>query len=478
MTGKDNIGRGTLWSVADAMAGQFLALAIFLITSRFVSQEAFGIMAVCFLMIDGVRQVFIESIGIALTAQSAPAEKDYNAGFLIIALGSIVAALAVAGIAHPLESFLKMDGLAQALQLVSIVIVTLGLSRMHEAWLSRHFKFKMLALRSIFSTCLGGGVGITMAVQGHGITSLIAQQIITALASVSLLWIAVSWKPGLQTDRATVMGLLRYAFHVGTTAFANIVNNQSDVLFSSYYLGAAQTGVYNAAKRIMNASTTVLSASLNRVALPALASLPLVEEKRASFLTALSMTTLLTAPIFAGLAALAPELVDILFSDDWHNVGPILAILAVNGYISTIGQYNQAIVLVFGKPHWQTIITTIYGVSNLILFFIFAQHGLMALALSFSIRAVLLYPLSAGTAVFLLKMRMMDYIRVLLPSLLSALIMAGLLLLSKMFINTSHEILNLLIYITVGGVIYTACMLVLSRQSIINFIAFVRKLIT
>lgn len=478
MTGRDDIGRGTLWSVADAMTGQFLALAIFLITSRFVSQDAFGIMAVCFLMIDGFRQVFIESIGIALTAKSAPAEKDYNAGFLSISLGSIAAALAVAGMAYPLESFLRMDGLAQALQLVSVVIVTLGLSRMHEAWLSRHFKFKMLALRSIFSTCLGGAVGITMAVNGHGIASLIAQQITTALASVLMLWIAVPWKPGLRTDRATVMGLLRYAFHVGSTALANVVNNQSDVLFSSYYLGAAQTGIYNAAKRIMNAGTTILSASLNRVALPALASLSLLEEKRASFLTALSMTSLLTAPIFAGLAALAPELVDVLFSDDWHNVGPVLAILAVNGYISTIGQYNQAIVLVFGKPHWQTIITAIYGVSNVILFFIFARYGLTALALSFSIRAVLLYPLSAGTAVFLLKIRTMDYIRVLFPSVLSALIMAGLLVLLKAVIATPHEVLDLLLYVPCGAVIYTACMLVFSRQSVINFIAFARKIIT
>ncbi len=478
MTGKADIGRGAFWSIADGIIGQFLVLAIFLITSRFVSQDAFGIMAVCFLMIDGFRQVFIESIGIALTARAEPESKDYNAGFLIISLGSVAGAFTVAAIAHPLEFFLRMDGLAQALQLVSVVIVTLGLSRMHEAWLSRHFKFKTLALRSIFSTCLGGAVGITMAVNGHGIASLIAQQITIALASVCLLWIAVPWKPRLHTDRATVTSLLRYALHVGSTALANVVNNQSDVLFSSYYLGAAQTGVYNAAKRIMNASTTILSASLNRVALPALASLPLLEEKRASFLTALSMTSLLTAPIFAGLAALAPELVDVLFSDDWHNVGPILAILAVNGYISTIGHYNQAIVLVFGKPHWQTIITVIYGVSNVILFFIFAQYGLIALALSFSIRAVLLYPLSAGTAVFLLKIRTMDYIWVLFPSILSALIMAGLLLLSKMFLATSHEILNLLIYIPIGAVIYTVCMLVLSRQSVLNFITFARKIVT
>jgi lipopolysaccharide exporter len=130
-----------------------------------------------------------------------------------------------------------------------VLLLTGGLSRTHETWLMKHLQFKVLALRSLVAICIGGGVGIVMAVNGYGLLSLIAQQLITSVIGTVCLWLVTTWRPGFDTRWENIASLLRYSRHLSLAAVAAFADGQSDVFFSSWYLGPAATGVYNAAKR-------------------------------------------------------------------------------------------------------------------------------------------------------------------------------------------------------------------------------------
>ena len=66
---KGAIGRGAVWSILNQSVGQILVLLVFLVTARFVSKDAFGIMAVCMLVVEAFRQIWAESVGISLAAK-------------------------------------------------------------------------------------------------------------------------------------------------------------------------------------------------------------------------------------------------------------------------------------------------------------------------------------------------------------------------------------------------------------------------
>jgi O-antigen/teichoic acid export membrane protein len=59
-----SLGRSALWSVLNQSLGQFLVFFVFLVTARFVSKEAFGLMAMAMLSIEFFRQILIESIAV------------------------------------------------------------------------------------------------------------------------------------------------------------------------------------------------------------------------------------------------------------------------------------------------------------------------------------------------------------------------------------------------------------------------------
>ena len=471
---KGAIGRGAVWSILNQSIGQILVLLVFLITARFVPKDAFGIMAVCMLVVGAFRQIWAESVGTSIVAKNNPTDRDYNAGFLIIAAGGLVSAVIVFLLAGPIGRLMHHGDIEGTLRWISLLLLTGGLSLTHEAWLMKHLQFKVLALRSLVSICIGGGIGIVMAVNGYGLLSLIAQQLITSVVGTACLWLATTWRPGFDTRWENIASLLRYSRHVSLAAVAAFANSQSDVFFSSYYLGPAMTGVYAAAKRILSATSLMFSSGLNSVALPTMAAVSKDHERASrSFLKAVSLTTFLAAPLYAGLAALSPDFIHLLMGDKWADVAPVISILAVNGYIAAVSGYNGNIMLVKGKPHWQMLIASVNALANVVLFMIVGRMGLIALAVAYVAKNVVFAPLSTGAALYLLKMKPGAYLMEIGPSIFAAMAMGVSVRLARDYLSTCSPFLSLIVMVPGGAVLYFLIMLVIDRKAASEMVSMV-----
>lgn len=478
MDNQKSIGRGAFWSIVNSGLGQLFVLIVFFVTARFVSTADFGIMAVCLLVVELFKQVAIESFATAMTSSHKPTEQEYDTCFVMIIISSgASAAIAFLG-AGLLANLMGNPRIEHALQLVSILLLTVGLSRTHEVWLSRQLQFKALAQRSIISILIGGAVGIFMAFNGFGLTSLIAQQLVTAIIATATLWVITDWKPSLSIDRSAVSRLWRFSRHVAITGFTNFANTQSDTLFASYFLGPAQTGIYNAAKRILLGLNLVLTTALSRVALPSFANARSEPQRLESmFLSAVSLTSTVTAPIFFGLVAVSADIVLISLGSRWIEVGPILSWISIAGFLVTIGQYNQSVLLVHDKPHWQSILTAIYAISNIVLFFVVVQYGLVALAIGYTARAILLYPLSVGGALHLLRLSPTRYIRCLAPPIGAAALMAIGVYGLRLYVLPTEPFLRLTMSVFCGALLYGGCLAIWGRKEIQAFAILCRKVI-
>jgi O-antigen/teichoic acid export membrane protein len=463
---KKAIGHGAFWSILNQATGQVLGLLVFLITARYVPKEAFGTMGLCLLVTELFRNIWSDSIGISIEARANPSEREYNAAFVLIVIGGFVCAGLVALLADPIARLMGHREIAYALHWFALLPLVAGLSRTHETWLYKHLDFKSLALRSLCSFCVGGAVGIVMAVNGFGLLSLIAQQLVIACTSLAFLWVATEWRPSLDVHWTDIRSILRYSRHLSATAVSSMANNQSDVFFSSYYLGPAATGVYLAAKRILIAIIIMFSSSLGNVALPAMSAVVNDPERSASgFLKAVSMTSILSAAVFAGLAAMAPDFVQIIMGGKWADVAPIIAILAVNGYLSSISQYDFTVMMVKNKPHWITVLITVNALINVVMFMIVGPYGLIALATAYVIKNLAVFPVELGITLRLLKLKPWPYIAGLLPSIFCALAMAAVVTLAREHLVFLPCFVRIALLVPGGAVIYFALMAIFCRKA-------------
>ncbi|MFA5592258.1 MAG: lipopolysaccharide biosynthesis protein [Micavibrio sp.] len=419
------MGRNAIWSILNQSVGQFLVLAVFLVTARFVSKEDFGVIAVCLLIVEFIRHIIAESVVTTLLAKREPGARDYNAAFWAVLAGHSIAALCVLASAGPVADFMKDARIEDTLRFLSVLIVTLGLSKIHEAWLAKNYQFKKLALRSLLSILAGGAAGIWLALGGHGLVALIVQQIVTAVVSTLWLWCATPWKPGFETGRENFAPLLSYARHVSAASIIRFCDGHIDILMASFYLGPAATGAYNAGKRIVTAIALMFNAGLNAVALPVMAGRAGEAARTAQgFLKWMKYSTLTTAPIYAGFIVMAPELIDALLGDKWAEVAPVAAILAATTLVSALSQIKMNIFLTQGKPHWQTAMMLIACVLNILFLLVFVRYGLNAMAWALFLRAALLYPFLSWLTLRELRIGTRAYAGAIAAPLFSALLMA------------------------------------------------------
>lgn len=469
------MGKGAIWSVLNQSVAQLMTLAVFLVTARYIPKEDFGTMAIAMLVVEVMRQLTIESIGTTLLARPNPDRADYNAGFILVILSCILGAVVIYSSAGLFAGLMDNRALEGALHWICLIILTFGASRIHEAWLARNMMFKPLALRSIFAVIVGGAVGIVMAVKGFGLESLIAQQVITTSVSAIFLWAVTAWRPGLVTTREKLVSVFSYARHISMTNVANLANAQSDIFLTSYFLGAAQTGVYNAAKRLILSADLMMSSAIRQVSMPALSNAGHDRDALRSTYQSFSLfTSLFTAPAFAGLAALATPVVSILLGVKWAEAAPVLAVLCLPCFLNSLGQLGNQIFLTVGKPGMTTILAIVNAILNVAFLVAVGRYGLIYVAWAFAIKTLVMMPVTFFYAHKYLDLSARAYFGPLVPSFLSAAAMGTAVMYGLYFMGGFHPVVQIGVLAPAGIVFYVGMAWMLDRSSALSVVSFLK----
>lgn len=460
---KNDVGRamvrGTAWSLIDNFARQAITFIVFIALARILTPEIFGLLTVAMLIVQVFKSVVFDSIATAVVRKANPTLTDYNTAFWMCQVFSVPAFLILFFTAGSVELWIGTAGLASVIKATSFIILTSGITRLHEVWLTHALDFRSLALRSFVAVTVGGIVGVFMAYKGYGIESLIAQQLVTSAIEFLMLWFITPWRPKAIVSRSSFKEIINFSKHVALTGVTNFANQNSDAFFVTYYLGATATGIYATGKRITNTMNAVIASSLLRVSLPAFSKLQHDSLKlRETYLNSTALTAMVTAPIFTGLSILSKDITLLILGDKWLESVPVMQIVTVIGFLTSIGYYNQSIMLVKNKPQWQTRLTFLYAFSNIVAFIIFTRYGLLYTALAFSLRALLLYPVSAWCALKLTGLTARRYLSSLVPALFSSLIMAFVMVIALNYLIIPSLVLKIFIFVLIGFITYVTAL--------------------
>lgn len=386
---------GVFWSATKNWGEKALSFMIFLALSRMLGPEAFGLVAMASVFTAFV-QIFLDQGLSDAIVQRGELDKEHldTAFWISMFTGSL---LTVAGIA--------MSGLVAALfrepQLAPIIAwLSLGfflgaLSSTQKAILRRQLDFKSLAARSLGATLVGGVVGVSLALMGAGVWSLVAQQLVFALAGAIILWRVSDWRPGFGFSKEHFRELAAFGVHVVGTKILEFFSRRSDDLLIGYFLGPVALGYYTVAYRLLLVMINLLTGVTTAVAFSTFSRLQGKPERmRNAFYQVTMATSLIAFPVFLGISVLAPELVRVLFGPEWALSGTIMQILALIGVLLSVLYFNGSVVKAAGKPSWQLGIMLLNAAGNLVGFLVVVRWGTVAVAASYVIVSYLLAPVS------------------------------------------------------------------------------------
>jgi O-antigen/teichoic acid export membrane protein len=458
---------GAFWIALEMVAVQFLSLIVFSILAHLLTPHDFGLMAISFAFIYSLKSLAIDQIAVPVIRKPNPSALDWTTAFWLSITFGVFAAVLLCLFSFTVDALLHTQGAGAVMRPMSLILICFCLSRTQEAWLSRHFRQRVLAIRSIAGFLLGAAAGIMAALRGFGVWSLVIQQVIASFTSLGLLWSTTPWRPGFQFCRESSDEILSYMKRISGNALLNVLSQNMDATLIALFFGPSSVGIYSVGKRLMLALQAIAANPINGVALPALAETQAdpVRERRV-FLMATQMVFTCCAPVFFGAAAIAAPIIEFLFGARWIGAANVVSWLSVGTLCMMAFGYFGNVLILRNHPASLTVLTATQTVLSVCLFVFFHAIGWHVIAAPFVLPYVVTVPLCGRLALQFLKIPWSHWIKAVSPPLVAAAIMSiGIRLLSSsLFAMPAVE--KVVVLGMAGAAIYGLCMLCLARETL------------
>ncbi|MEM5512652.1 oligosaccharide flippase family protein [Pseudoalteromonas sp. AS84] len=455
MTLKSKVVIGSLWSFIGNVSFQLSGLVIFIILSRILSPVDFGTAALAIVFVELTNTITRYGLVEVVVRNKNNLNLENSVFFSTILIGIVSASFFI--IASPyLEVLFEAPGLAISLQLLSIVPVMQALSTVPEGLLKRDFKFKALAIRLLFSSLFSGGIAIYLAYASYGFYSLIIQKIISVLLSLLLVWKAINWRPNLNLTLGELLNTLKQGQPILLSSLIGQSIFRFVELIIGFFLGVVALGYFKIAGKLLDVIVQFTIRPIVDVSFSAFANLQdNANELEACYTRFISITALFSLPIFVGGFVIGDEIVYLVFGDKWAESGVIFSISCLSGFSASLNYFFAPLCHSTHDSHIPFRLRIVEFIVVIALVSIFSQYSIYHVAYSNVVTATIL---SLGILLILKKKFFFSIdtiIKALLPSIVSSLIMGGILyIVLHLFLTDITSALKVTLSVLIGCSIY------------------------
>jgi PST family polysaccharide transporter len=360
---------------------------------------------------------------------------------------------------------------AQLGPVLAALIATFFIEQMNEvpdALLERHLDFRKVAGRDMANDFLTGIGGVLMAISGCGLWSLILPRLVLSPLFVFITWRLARWTPGRHLYRGDWRRIFRYTIHLIGGNFLHVLANDGDTVIVGKFLGKAAVGFYDTAYILSNMIGRSVTAVIVTVSTPALAK---IREKTGELATTCirmyRLLALATTPMLLGMFAIADDLVLLIYGAKWQPVVPLLRVFIIFTLVRTITSASGAIFRVVGRTDvslFSYLILTPLVYAGVL---IGLKWGVAGVAIGVSAARVISGFISFGWSLSLVGARVSTGFKSLVPSTVSAVMMASVVWLTRHELVQLGVVLPVRIAVTVplGAALYVMTLRLSSNEA-------------
>ena len=386
--------KGVLWTVVQAISGRALSFLVFVVLARLLSPADFGLIAMAGVFIALLEVLVQQGFSLVIMQrENLEPEHEWTAFWTNLALSAVLGGALWAG-AGWVANLYHAPALGPIVRWLAAILPLRAMSTVPAGLLQRQFRFKALAVRSIFSALAGGIAGVAAALAGWGVYALVAQQLVGAVADVVLLWTATKWWPRLAFSIRHLRDLFGFGVHLVGAGLLGFLNRRSDDFIIALVLGEVALGYYAVAYRVLQVLTQVLAKPGTMVATSAFSRLQRDPDRmREAFYRSTQAASVVSLPMFVGVSALAPQAVVLIFGEKFAPSGEVLRVLSLVGVVHSVSYYNFAVYIGIGRPDLRLKLLIMRTIPTILAFMLVVRWGILAVAAAYVVGAYLLMSL-------------------------------------------------------------------------------------
>jgi O-antigen/teichoic acid export membrane protein len=381
---KSRVLVNTSYRLLADVGGKVGSVVLFIFMGRELGDTTFGVFTFAYALVALLTSLADFGQDKVLTREVARDPRALDRYFLnTIALKVTVAVPALAlGIGGLVLSGRDRQTVAVAALLGGAILVELLTGTIYGTFQAfERLEFVPVALISERLVTAGGGIALLLL--GAGVVPVSAAFLagaVLAFAIASRLLVRHVARPRLTLDVSRWVPLMRAAAPIGLAGIAGVILFRVDTLMLAAFKSSEVVGNYGAAYRLFE-STLFLSWAVGA------AVYPVYSRRSGHTLTgvyerSLKLLLAITLPFAVGAAILGPQVIQLLYGDDFESAGTALQLLAPTIVLYGLGYLSGYLLVSQERP---LVLTVVYGavavenvLANLVLIPVWSLNGAAA----------------------------------------------------------------------------------------------------
>lgn len=348
------VARGVLWNLLQFGGGKFVTFVSTIVLARLLAPSAFGLVAMGLLAINLFDRLKDLGVGAALVQFPGRQARLAPTGAVLTLATSVLLSIGCVAGAPYLAALLGDARLTPIIRGLAIALLVSGLAVLPDAMLRRDLMFRERTAPELSGAAVKAVCSIALAFAGFGVWSLVWGQVAAAVTTTSGYWFVHRRRRGSvdlrDFDRAVAGRLLRFGGSVSWIALLALVLDNIDYFVVGRRLGAEQLGYYTMAFRLPELLVVSVCVVIGQVLYSSFSRLQDDRDAlRRQYLAALSGVAAVTVPTGLGLAAAAPEIVQVVLGDQFAPAVPLLRLLGVYAAVYSLSFHAGEVYKALGR---------------------------------------------------------------------------------------------------------------------------------
>lgn len=390
------VAKGTLWSGIDRFGGMILQFVSNLVMARILMPSDYGALGMLMIFL-AVSQVIVDGgFGSALIQKKNPTQTDYST-ILIWSVGLGAALYLILFLCAPaIGRFYDMPELSPVLRVVAVSVPLMGISSVQINRLQKQLGFKQIAAGNILSQLIGAGVGITLAILGAGVWSLVWSWLSSAASRVAILYLCSRWLPSAVFSKESFRNLFSFGGYLFLANVLETVCKNLQGLVIGKRFSATQLGYFSQAQKLDNITSYAIPQVIATVMYPVFSKFQDDRQRISEIMNMdVRVISFLLYPVFTLLILEAAPIIELLYGAKWLPSAPYYRILCVGGYFYCLNNIAFYAVAACGKSR-QLFFASIAKWSCLALFLLIGMNfGMLGIVWSLSISYINIFLINA-----------------------------------------------------------------------------------
>ena len=347
---KHKVFSGVIWKGLERICAQFVSTVVSIILARILMPDDYSVVSIAAIFFAFCNLFISSGLNTALIQKKDADILDYSTVFTV--------SLSIAAVLY-IVMFFCAPTIANLYRkaLVTPVIRVLGLTFFVNAYksilsakISSNMEFRKFFYSTIIGTVISAIVGIAMAVKGYGVWALVAQQMTNSIIDSAILTITAKVRFQLSFSYERFKPLFSFGGKIFLASIISTIYDECRPLIVGLKFSTTDLAFYNKGQSFPSLINSIGNNTLSSALFPAMAK---VQENKDNILSMtrrfMKLSSFVVFPMMLGMLGISESFVRVVLTEKWLPIVPYMRLFSVAFMLDLIQVGNLQAIRALGR---------------------------------------------------------------------------------------------------------------------------------